>query len=465
MKSKASGWMKKWKRGVAALSVAATLGGASLPAHAYEGDPWFHFWLDSVYVGFATSVTNQFFAINTYLANMYVYMISGEGDTGSGIIGAITKHMDLLWSQQRQFQEEMVNKGAAFNRKTALDKATANAVVNRIGDPRVCSELPQRAAGRFAALGGGGGVRGRARTEAIAAQAAPGVKSSDGEHAADMYAVHGGGSTELGIKQGDLCSKQDVARSGDAAKTFGAKRNGYGCQQEGSMPDADARIQSIFVPAHKYEAVANGDPEEIAKASSLTYSQPQAAVASLAAKNAVNAFSTPALPNDIENSPGGKILLAKQKVLQDRMSAGIQALSSLVGSRTPMSAGLGSTTAKTIANNWKQTAADVYQRVFPEGTPVPDVPSMAEMLRYEVYRRFLDVGGQESWINKLDTADDRKVNQMQAETQAVQLYVEWELLNAVRENNAIQAAILAQMVNPVTKQEITAAAASAYRNK
>lgn len=460
-----NGWKAKLKKTIAGMAVAASLGSVSLPAHAYEGDPWFHFWVDTVYVQFASAVTNQFFGINTYLDMIYTYMISGEGDFGSGIIGGITKHMDLLWSQQRQWQEEMVNKQAAYGIKTAVDAATANTIASRIGDPRVCSEIPLRAAGRFAALGGGGGARGRARTEAIAAQAAPGVKVSDAEHAADVVSLHGGGSKELGINAGDLCSKQDAERSGDAAKVLGSKRNSFGCQAEGSMPDGDSRIQSIFVPAHKYEAVASGDPQEIAKASSLTYSQPQAAVASLAAKNAVNSFSPPSLPNDVENSPTGKMLLAKQKIFQDRLSPAIQALSSIVGSRTPMSSNLGTATAKALADNWQKTAADVYSRVFPAGTPVPATPSMAEMLRYEVYRRFLDVGGMDSWINKLDTADDRKILQMQAETQSVQLYVEWELLNSIRENNAIQAAILAQMINPVTKQELSTAAATAYRNK
>jgi len=447
--------MTKLKKTAVALSIVATgFLGASSPAHAYEGDPWFHEWVYTTYVAFVEEVDNQFFAINTYLAEIYAYMTKGEGETGKGVIGTMLK----IWGEERPYLENMGNQGAAWNRRNTLDALPGQTILNRAPDPRNCTEIIRGAAGR-GSMGGGGGTRaGKARVESLAAANSPGTRVSDTDHAADVLSVHGSASN-------GYCSKQDVSYTGDAAKAFGATRNASSCTAVGAMPDADARVQSIFVPAHDFEKVAAGDAAEIAKATSLTFNDDQQKAAAYASKNLASSFSPPAMSKEAEDSPAGKLLLAKQKILQARISPAVSAIAQIAAGRSPVA--LGTTAADGLAQSWLTNATPVYQRVFPAGTVVPQKPSSMEILRYEVYRRFLDIGGgADSWTTKLnENQDPAKIAQIQAETQAVQLYVEFELLNRIEENNAIQAAILAQLVNPITKQEVSAGASNVYRSK
>lgn len=449
---------------VASLSMVGFLGVAP-PANAFY-EAAFYAWFGSEwtpfleqYTSFVTEVDDQFFAINEYLAEIYQYMATDTGNTqGMGIIGAINGNMNKIWSEARPYMESTGEQGASWNRKTALDAIPGQTIMNRMPDPRNCSELPARMAGRGARGGGGGSHAGKGKIESMAAEAATGTHLSDTEYAADIYSNHGAADA-------NLCTKQDVNYSGDAAVAFGTSRKGYGCTAVGTMPDGDARAQSILVPAHDYDKVAAGDAAEIAKASSLTYSPTQAKVAAMATRNLAQGFSAPALSPEAEKSPAGKLLLAKEKILQMRISPAVQALASIAGSRTP--AALGSNAATALSANWKSTAGPIYSRVFPAGTVVPDVPSTAELTRFEVYRRMFDIGGgADSWVGKLmESNDPAQVAQIQAETQAVQLYVEYEILGKLEENNAMQAAILAQLVNPVSKQEITAATNSVFRSK
>lgn len=405
------------------------------------------------YAAFVTEVDNQFFAINTYLAELYEYLGKGEGGNSKGLIGTIEK----VAQAQRPYEEALGDKQSAWARRNLIDGINAQAILNKMPDPRACSELGPSTAGRGAAGGGSGGRAGAASSNSTVAAAAPGTKVSDAEHALDVNGNHG--------KTGNgFCSKQDARYEGDAKKAFGSQRGAYGCTEQGDMPNGDARIQSVFIPAHDYEKVAAGNMSEIAKASSLTYNPRQALAADLAIKNMTSSFSTPALPPSAESTPGGKLLIARQKILEDRISPAVLALSTIRGTLTP--ADINGSVNAAFLSNWKDTAGAIYARIFPPGTAVPDSPSIGEITRFEVFRRFFDVGdGDGSWVNKLNKEDAVGVARIQAETEAVQLYVSYEILNRIEQNNALQAAILAQLINPVSKQEITAAAQALYRSK
>lgn len=452
-----NGWKAKLKKTIAGVAVAASLGSVSLPAHAYEGDPWFHFWVDTVYVQFASAVTNQFFGINTYLDMIYTYMISGEGDFGSGIIGGITKHMDLLWSQQRQWQEEMVNKQASYGIKTAVDAATANTIASRIADPRVCSEIPQRVAGKMAGGGGYGAKRAAASVAKVVAENQIGTKPNEAAYASDLVRDHGSESSKT-------CTDEDVKYTGPAASMYGETRNRFGCTKAGTMPDGDVRAQSIFVPAVDYTKVAKSDPDETAKSMSMTFNQEQSLVAEKAIKNGIAAFSPPAMPKDVEGSAPGRMLLAKQLVYKARVSAAETAMAAIKVDRDPSN---DLNKDSSIIQNWKNVARPVYEAVY---GPIfarkylPDVPSAAEFLRFEVVRRVFDTTSDNNWQNELAKDDNTaRIARMQAETEALQLYTLQKILHRLEEGNAVQAAILAQMINPVTKDELQAAVGGAYR--
>lgn len=458
--------MKKISANIKKIAAAAMLAAAPFlaiqtKAMAYEGDPWFHAWeaaewveFLNEYAAFVEEVDNQFFNINMYLAQTYSYLTAGEGDTGKGVIGTMNK----IWAEERPFLEAIGNNGASWQKANALDMLPGQVAMQRAGDPRNCSEIPTRIGARAAGGSRGGSRAIGSRVDRAIQAASVGTKISESSYASEINATHG--SADLG-----LCAKEDVSfdANGDAAKAYGSSRNLNGCQAAGPMPNGDIRGQSLFVPAYDYVKVADGDAGELAKASSLTFNPKQSTVAGIAAKNIVASFSAPAMPKDVEASPAGQLVTAKGKILQARLSPAIQALASIASFRAP--AALGSKAADALSNNWMSTATPVYGRVFPAGTEVPKVPSLAEILRFEVFRRYMDFGGdQDSWLAQLnDSQDPARVGRMQAETQAVQLYVEYEILNRLEENNAIQAAILSQLVNPVSKQEVVNASAAAYK--
>lgn len=438
--------MTPLKRVAASLAVAAACAVTSAPAFAYEGDPWFRQWQTSVFAQFQMNVQNQFYAINEFMNAIRIYLTTGEGDTGTGLIGTIQKTQDA----NRFYGQEEAATNHARNQVLAMNQAMANRVASSIPDPRDCDELPQRVGAR-AGGGGGGSMVSKGRTEAKAAANAAGTLPSPTAHAAAVYGNH---------QAGGYCAAEDINYSGAAG---GSARNAFNCTTPGAMPDGDARAQSVFVPAHDYVNAS------AATRMSLTYdggqtptSGPsQAAAADDSINNIVSRFSPAAMPKNIEQSPQGRIVLAKQKVFNARLSPAINALAG-ISSRRNASANAMSTEA--LAAVWdNSTVQGVYDRVF-SGAQHPKKPSEMEVIRYEVMRRYADYGVN-SWITQVtNEADPAKRSLAQIQNQAVELNLLYQIHGRLEENNALQSAILAQLMNPVTKADIELNSQAASQN-
>ena len=457
-----NGFSTKLKKAAAAMAFAClgTLGATPAfavvePAfYAWEAGVWTPF--EAAYNQFVEEVDNQFFAINTYLSEIYTYMISGEGDTGTGIIGAVNANMNKIWSEQRPYMENMTGQTASWDRRNMLDSISGTAIMARAADPRACSELPVMAASR-AVHGGGGGARAKGGTETKVAQAQGGTGLSDISHAADIFVAH----------ESKYCSAEDVSYTGAAADRFGSARNAFGCSATGTMPDGDNRVQSVFVPAHDYVKAGRGDAAEIGKSYSLTYDAAgtgtaQSDAADISIRNMTASFSPNALSKDVEGTPAGKALLARVKVFNDRVSPAVMALASLKASRS--SVNFNAEAAGGPDATWASEAARVYKTVFPPNTPVPAKPSEMELTRFEVARRYLDYGAG-SWLEKLGADTPDQVAVESAQTLALLAHLQYETMVRTEQTNALLISLLAQSVNPVTKQDIDLASQMAARGK
>lgn len=427
---------KRFKKVALAAAVSAAALGSMAPAHAYEGDPHFQAWRGSVYTAFVQQVTNQFFAINTYLSQIYLYMNSGVGETGTGVIGTMQK----LSRQNQEFSESANKNLAQMNRVTQADASVANRVAAAMPDPRECSEIPRKMGARMAGGGGGGGRSVKGAIERVVANAGGGTAPSGMAQAGDIYATR---------SQAKYCSTADVTFSN------GKKHAAFGCEAASTtMPAADIRVQSLFVPAHNFE-----DPNQ-QKAANLTFSTgDEAQAAADAAKMVIASFSPVGISADMESTPAGKQYLTRVAAFNARLSPAIHALSQIASMRMP-----DKNLAAEIADNWVANATPVYGRIFP-GMKVPEKPSESEVMRYEVLRRYADYGA-DSWHQK-QIQDDDQARLTRELTDAVVLntYVTWQTHNRMEESNAIQASMLAQSVNPTTKQELEAAGRSVYSNK
>lgn len=434
------------KKTMAAVSIAMAFTLAVPPVEAHGppdgalGDPVataaFNAWNTNIYTVFVTTVNNQFYAINTYLSQIYEYMRVGSGDpdNGTGLIGT----MKVIWEETQAFNEANGKMNAQMNRVTSVDAAVANRVAASMPDSRACSEIPRVMGARMAGGGGGGSRAARGGLERIVANSGAGTAPSSLNQAGDVFSTH---ATKY-------CSTPDIQFTNGQAHTA------FGCTAVSTMPDGDARVQSLFVPAHNYEQTA---PSIAANLTFSTADEKQAAKDS--SKNIISAFSPPGLTREMEATPEGKQYLTRVKVFNTRISPAIHALAQIASYRFP-----DANIPSFLSDGWKAIATPVYGRIFP-GMSVPDLPSAAEVVRFEVLRRFADFGA-ESWHQKIIQDNDQANLLRELNTTAsVNLYVNWELHNRMEENNALQASILSQLVNPTSKQELDSALRSVYTAK
>lgn len=359
---------------------------------------------------------------------LYSYLISGIGDVGTGVVGTISGNARAKMSHDETQEGNQAAHYAAVDRTRDAEMIPAKRVINNSPDPSHCSEeainMASGAAGANsdAALATAAQI---AKSNAKTAQNQAGTQPSDTAHAAKVLEEMKKYASDIDAKEGRFAS------AGSAG-----------------MPDGNIRTQSLFTPAHDYTK-----PDESAK-QNLTFTKEQQEAADAVINNMVTRFTPPALPQAVEATPTGKVYIAKTKIFNARLSPAVMALSGIAARRaeSPLS---GNT-----QQGW-QTASKEYSAIFP-GVNKPSAPSEMETLRMEVMRRYAG----SDWLTDLKkNSNPARVAQEQAATDAVKLKVLYEIHNRMEENSAVQAAILSQLVNPVSRSEIDNIAQSAFRNK
>lgn len=431
--------MKKIKKTILAISVASFCALSSPVNAGMESDPHFRSWQAAEFNPWMMQISNT-------LNQIYAYLISGSGDTGTGIVGTMNK----IWSQQRPYMEAVGSISDTTNKSLAKEAPAAHVIAQRMPDPRSCSDLVRNAGPRSG--GGGGGAKiSRAKTELALSNNGAGTKISDNAYSTEIYSA---------VKDLKSCSKKDVGyldASGNQVKNRGA----FGCTASGDYPGADSTVASILKPAYNREKISDGDQEALIKSYSLTLNKDQKALAERAGVNLVSAYQPPALPKDVENSPVGRAFLAKVKAYETRVSPGMVAVAQHTEAISESSE---SGPQTKITQAWIDSAKDVYARIFKGYTP-PANPSADEVARFEVFRRYSDFGSG-SWDEELSQDQDSgRILQMMARSQAVELKLLHGLYEEAKLTNQLNTAILAQLTNPITTAELKVAAEKAMKKK
>lgn len=389
---------------------------------------------------------------------IYEYLAYGVAENASkaanGLIGTMIKEHDL----DRKFLEEQLALNHVRMQELMMKASYANAAAGKLQDYRACDDIVAntlaRSAGGGAAGRGGGSSAAKGETENKIAKTQAGGSGSQVAHASAIYKDH---------KDKGYCSYEDVNfyKPDGTIDTAKGTRNAFACSAPGSMPDADARAQSVFAPAHDYTK-----PEVVAK-QTLTFDKngsgtAQKQAADDAIRNIVSSFSPPHLTKEQESTDAGRMYLTKTKVFNARTSSAVHALAAMADRRT--SSNIGSGSANTSGGSFlffkwgKDDWKTIYARVFGFGS-VADVPaqlSEADALRFEAYLRYYDDSTKDdSWYSKQvegGSGDDLLKEQLRMGS--VELMMLYNIHQRMEENNMIQAAILSHMINPVTKDEL-----------
>lgn len=402
--------------------------------------------LDSLYKYTAYQFTN----VITELNNIYNYLAYGIAQDSTkaskGLIGTIIKEHEL----DRKYLEEQLALNHSRDQTLAMKQAYATNVAGKIQDYRVCDDLvrdlqAQTSGGGGAVGRGGGGSVAKGNTERQVAASSAGNATTLVGQSAQIYNNHAQ----------KYCAPEDLKYSD------GTARNAFQCSAESTMPDGDARAQSVFAPAHQYY-----NPTAVAK-QNLTFTAAQKQAADDTIKNIVSAFSPPALPKKYEQTEAGKEFLTKAKVLNARTSAAVHALASMADRRMPMSQN-GAAGGGTVVGPWDfgdPNWIETYKRVFGSQITVPSKLSEADSLRFEVYRRYYDSPtASGSWYKeKVASGDDSEKFREMLRIGSAQMLLMYNIHQRLEENNMMQAAILANIVNPVTKDEVSLSAKAAFK--
>ena len=366
------------------------------------------------------------FTMQMNFMELYMYLISGIGDVGTGIAGTTSANSQSQMSHNEAAQSNAEAHDKAIQRTREAEMIVADRVVADSPNPAHCSEET---------IVKNMGTKGDSVDASIA-----GAKAA-GKIAADL-------SKSRNLKN-ELAHSAAIIESSTSLYCSQADQDAKRCSKS-IMPAANERVQSLFTPAHDYLNIAEAKKQT----STFDYGAangPQSKAAIEAASLITGKYSPPVIPKAVSETPLGKMYNAKYKIYEARLAPSEMILANIIARRTPSGS-----TSKT----WQQSQS-VFSRVF-AGKTMPSSPSETEAVQLEVYKRFAD----SDWLTEVKKDDDMaRVMQERTVTSSVELKILLDIHARLEENLAVRSAILTQLVNPVSKLEVETAAASAYRAK
>lgn len=212
-----------------------------------------------------------------------------------------------------------------------------------------------------------------------------------------------------------------------------------GCTSVGQYPDADITATSIFraAPANKSTTVPNQTFE--------TQGQQEAAMAYI---NNVMPLPAPQPQGIAANTPAGKIALVRLRLYNSRVNSGQNALAAIAAARSPVH-GLPNEFGGQAA--WSQASQD-YSQVFP-GQTMPAKPSAREMLSYFVERTLYSPT---YYAKNIANASGDDLTRELIKQVAYNNHIQLLLLDRQEQANTMLATLVAQSVDPMTRESIKA---------
>ena len=357
---------------------------------------------------------------------LYTYLISGIGDIGTGGTGTTSANAQSQMSHKETAGSNTKAHYAAVDRTRDAEMTVAERVVNDSPNPMACEEgIISSQLGARNAFGDTSKATNIAASK-ISASVDKTIASAKNELA------HTAGFIEKHYSK--YCSEVD-SKAGR-------------CSGSSKMPDADSRVQSIFYPADNFQN------QQSAK-QSITFTSEQFEAASDAVVNILGRYSPPTLPKSVSETPAGKMYNIKMKVFQSRISPANFVLTNIAARRGQAELSSG---AQTTWNEASKSYSDIFT-----GTQAPSKPSEAEAMRLEVMRRFADP---RYYKNNMAKDSDLANSLVElAQNDAIELKLLWDLHSRLEEDNALLAATIAQLLNPISKTEIENNYSNSFRSK
>jgi len=358
---------------------------------------------------------------------------------GSTVVGALATILGQL-KYNAQLENATMVEGAQRARLKDAEQRYYDAEMHAMPSVQQCQDITQGSSR------GGAGAAGSAASKLAAA--------ADVTNALTTKSDAGSAGRIVSSRQANnTCSQDDV------------NHGRTGCGSVGTMPSADASATTFFQTMTASYGV---------KGSNLTYTPDQAKLilnptsGDTLASHMINPFPAPVLPDAVEKTPQGLTFLALKLAATLRLSTASYAMSQITGFRTADTTGQFSGT-RTLSGGTTATAwgngdvQKIYARMFPNDQ-FPTAPSQAEVLRYEVASRYVDMGDG-SWQLKIATMNPDDMQREQLKLQAIQAYVQWQQLQRTEEANAMLASLVASQHYPINNQTLQSASQDALRNQ
>lgn len=372
--------------------------------------------------------------INTTLVTGFTSTNSGL----SGIIGELQSILSYLMGSTTG-GNGLVETIASMNDKLAHANATAdqNWAMNDTTDRRRRAEtiLAQRRIGRADDVGGceettAAGGRGAGSAATLASKL-----SIDADIMAKMTENQNGFTEKAEVlNRVNYCSAQDVSN----------KRPG--CSAVGQLPGADIELGTLTTPPTK-------DASTPTNVTLATGAQQDAAKAVI--RNVVSPIPPQDPPPSAAATPLAAEYFAEANVFRARLSAAADALSNIASIRFANPALAQQTVnGETVGQTWNDPATKAkYAQLFP-GQPFPAVPSEWELLRYDVYSRWADATGPDSWQSRVATMTQEETGRETIRLLAEMSRIQMLQVERQDDTNKILAALLSSDLDPRTRQQL-----------
>ena len=401
-------------RATAAALLAAGAVSAALPAYATDvvWDPGVN---TTLVTGF-TSTTSGLSGIIGELQSILSYLM-GSTTGGNGLVETIASMNDKLAHANATADQNWAMNDTTDRRRRA-ETIVAQRRIARADDVGGCEETT--------AAGG----RGAGSAATLASKL-----SIDADIEAKMTENRNGFTEKAEVlDRANYCSAQDVTN----------KRPG--CSAVGPLPGADIELGTLTTPPTKDAST----PTNVTLATGA-----QQDAAKVVIRNVVSPIPPQDPPPSAAATPLAAEYFAEANVFRARLSAAADALSNIASIRFANPALAQQTVnGETVGQTWNDPATKAkYAQLFP-GQPFPAVPSEWELLRYDVYSRWADATGPDSWQSRVATMTQEETGRETIRLLAEMSRIQMLQVERQDDTNKILAALLSSDLDPRTRQQL-----------
>ena len=245
----------------------------------------------------------------------------------------------------------------------------------------------------------------------------------------------------------DLCTSLDGARNSKRRTSCGGG--------DGIKANADIKAGAIFSAAGTGETVvrdANGNARDpVREVPNFSMEVKDQVIANKAISNIITGDKPPLLPPDVEGTPAGRGYLAMTKVHDARMSTALSALADIAERRAQPK------TLSAVAQEAWNAKQETFKQLFPT-RPFPAKPSVFEFVNLRANEPSTKL-----YQDALKQASGEELQREVIRRMDVNTQVAWLNFQQLERLTAINAAMLAHGMEPVTQESMRSSREAAMR--